>query len=204
MPSESAQRIFGSSSVMALGALAILCVFLLLAAWTDMRRQRIPNVLVLIGTLLAMLLHTLLPAGDGFLSALPGGLGFTGALKGFSFALLALLPFYFLRAMGAGDVKLLAMVGAFLGPMDVWWAVLFTLLAGGALTIVLAVHRGLLGSMFQNLRLMFWNFIFAIGSKEAALPIQSFVSANPLPYGVAIATGTIASVIYRARLFDLL
>lgn len=204
MPSESAQRIFGTPGAMALGALAILGILLLVAAWTDLRRQRIPNVLILTGTLLALLLHTLLPAGDGFLSALPGGLGLMGPLKGFSFALLALLPFYVLRAMGAGDVKLLAMVGAFLGPVDVWWAVFFTLLAGGALTLAVALYRGVLGSMLQNLRLMFWSFIFAIGSKDIALSAPAFVSASPLPYGVAIATGTIASVIYRARLFELL
>lgn len=204
MPDELAQRIFGTPSAMALSVLAVLCAFLLVAAWSDLRRQRIPNVLVLAGMLLALALHSVLPSGHGFLSVLPGGLGFLGALNGLVFGLLALLPFYLLRAMGAGDVKLLAMVGAFVGPVDIWWALLFTLVAGGALSVVLALHRGMLAGVLQNLHLMFLNLMFAAGSKEAVRPARALVTASPMPYGVAIAVGSIGWGIYRARLFGLL
>lgn len=201
-----AQRIFGTPDAMALGVLSMLIALLLAAAWTDLRRQIIPNWLVLAGTLLALLLHTLLPAGDGFLSRLPGGLGFTGSLAGLACGLLAFLPLYVLRAMGAGDIKLLAMIGAYLGPLDIWWALLFTLLAGGALAIGVALQRGVLGSVLHNLRLVFWDAFFAIstrGSERKDVPGPAFVSAARLPYGVAIAAGSIAWVIYRARLFGL-
>lgn len=201
------QRIFGTPGSMALAVVAMLSALLLAAAWIDLRRQRIPNWLVLSGVLLALLLHTLLPAGDGFLSGLPGGLGLTGSLEGLVCGLLAFLPLYWLRAMGAGDVKLLAMVGAFLGPLDIGWALLSTLLAGGVLAIVVALYRGVLGSVLHNLRLIYWDALFAIATRSQmnkVVPEAAFVSAARLPYGVAIAAGSIAWVIYRARLFGLL
>jgi prepilin peptidase CpaA len=183
--------------------LAILGAFLLAAAWIDLRRQCIPNRLVFAGTALALLLHTLLPVGDGFLSALPGGLGLIGSLKGLLFGLLAFLPLYALRTMAAGDVKLVAMVGAFLGPVDIWFALLCTLLAGGVLVIVVGLYRGVLGKVWSNLRLMFWNAVFTFNTPglrthtEGSGPL--FISAATLPYGVSIALGCIASVLYRAQ-----
>lgn len=185
---------------MTLSVLASLSIFLLVAAWSDLRHQRIPNILVFPGTLLALLAHVTLPAGDGFLSSLPGAQGIAGSLAGLACALLVWLPFYLIRAVRAGDVKLLAMVGAFLGPREIWWALFFTAIAGGLLAIVVAIRRAVLGRLWQNLRQIFWNFFLAFHR----MPGQPVTSAAQLPYGVAIATGSIASVIYRARLFDLL
>jgi prepilin peptidase CpaA len=203
---ELLPRMFAPPSAMAHGFVAILSVLLLAAAWSDLRRQCIPNRLVFTGALLALLMHTLLPAGDGFLSLLPGGLGFAGSLKGLVFGLLAFLPLYALRAMGAGDVKLFAMVGAFLGPVEVWSAFFFTLLAGGILALGVALHRALLGSVLSNLKYMFSTFIFSIRgvnhSKDELLPDGSAVSVASLPYGVAIAAGSIVSLTYRAGLSE--
>lgn len=204
MTDDAAQRIFGTPGAMALAVVAILAAFLTAAAWSDLRRRRIPNLLVLSGSLLALLLHSVLPAGDGFLSALPGGLGVIGALQGFAFGLIVMLPLYALRAMGAGDVKLLAMVGAFLGPVEIWWALFFTLIAGGVLAMAVMLQRALLGSLLHNLDLIFWNLLSAInpiGRKGTSG--GTFVSAAPLPYAVAIAAGSIAAAIYRTPLFDL-
>lgn len=204
MPNELAQRILGMPGASALSVLVILAAFLSAAAWSDLRYQRIPNPLVFPGALLALVLHTVLPAGNGFLSDLPGGLGFLGALKGLALGLLAWLPFYLLGAMRAGDVKLLAMVGAFLGPTEIWWALFFTLLAGGALAFIVALRSAAVGAVLRNLRLMFMGLLYAIGTgKSRAESGHDFVSAARLPYGVAIATGSIASVLYRGRLFNM-
>ena len=206
MSYELAQRIFGTPHAMALAVLAMLTVFLLAAAWCDMRRQRIPNALVFSGALLALLLHTLLPAGDGFLAGLPGGLGFWSALAGLACGLLALLPLYLLRAMGAGDVKLLAMTGAFLGPVQIWGALFATVLAGGALALLVALRQGVLRSVLGNVRLMLWMFTLKASGMGAALPevAATVGTAARLPYGVAIAAGSIAYLVFHVRLSGLL
>lgn len=209
MQNALSDKIFSMPGSLAPGVFAVLSVLLLVAAWTDLRSRRIPNALVLSGSVFALLAHTLLPVGNGFLSDLPGGLGFLAALKGFVFGLLALLPLYWFRAMGAGDVKLLAMVGAFVGPAEIWWALLFTLLAGGVLAIAVALQRGVLGKVLQNLRFICWDAFFAIstgqsiGSGSNDSSGNAFNSAATLPYGVAIAVGCILSVIYRAGLLGL-
>jgi prepilin peptidase CpaA len=210
MPNASndlAHAVFGTPGAMALAVLAILATFLLAAAWTDLRDQRVPNLLVFSGALLALLLHAVLPAGEGFVSALPGGLGLAGSLTGLACGLLAFLPFYGLQAMGAGDVKLAAMVGAFLGPLDIWWALFFTLIAGGVLVVAVALQRGVFARVLQNLKLLLFDLFFTIcsRSRQRTGPSgQAFISAAPLPYAVAIAAGSIAAGIYRARLSGLL
>ena len=52
------------------------------------------------------------------------------------------LPFFLLRGMGAGDVKLLAALGAWLGPMQTIWLALFTSIAGGVMALVIATSTG--------------------------------------------------------------
>lgn len=182
---------------MARGVLLLLAALLLAASWFDWRQRRIPNALVLAGTLCALLLHAVLPPGEGFVSAIPGGLGLLTALAGWLVALLVMLPFYAIRAMGAGDVKLLAMLGAFLGPLDIWWALLATAFAGGILAILLAVRRGVMRQALQNLWLMISNPMLLRLGGSAALPNVSAGSAATLPYGIAIGLGSMAWLIAR-------
>lgn len=183
---------------LALAVLSVLAVLLASAAWSDFTRHRIPNSIVFSGVLLGILLNSLLPSGLGFASRYgPGAGGFAVALAGLGLGLACLLPFYLLRAMGAGDVKLMAMVGAFLGPADVLGAVLVTFLVGGAMTLVVAARSHTWGLLGQNLRVMLLGgLINASVGKVPALetPVQS---AGKLPYGVAIAAGTLAWVLWR-------
>ena len=85
----------------------LLTGLLLIAAVSDYRTRRIPNELVLAGAAAGLL-------GNTLFSTLPLD-GFVTALQGLATGLAAFLPLYLLRLMGAGDVKLMAMVGAFLG-----------------------------------------------------------------------------------------
>src|SRR5687768_11743315 len=75
------------------------------AMWCDIRTRRIPNKLVLVGLATSFVAQGLRGL-DGTQA------WFLGTLAGFGL----LLPLYVIRAMGAGDVKLMAMVGSFLGP----------------------------------------------------------------------------------------
>ncbi|MDE2389309.1 MAG: prepilin peptidase, partial [Betaproteobacteria bacterium] len=90
---------------MYLPMLIILSILLMTACWQDFHDYRIKNNLIITGTIFGVALNTFLFPETGFLDSAAGlGLG-----------LLLLLPLYLLRVMGAGDVKLLAMVGAFVG-----------------------------------------------------------------------------------------
>lgn len=149
------------------------------AAWHDVRSRRIPNCLVLPGTVLGLLLNTL-PLPD----LAPAGL--LMALAGMMLGLALLLPMYALKALGAGDVKLMAMVGAFLGPRPVLLAVLFTLLSGGVLALAAAIYSGVLRKVLANTGQMLLGGLLQ-GTLRMTPPAAT---SGKLPYALAIAAGT--------------
>ena len=119
--------------------LAVLLV--LVGAYTDLRWRRLPNWLTLGGALAALLLQLALRGPAGGLDSLLGwGLG----------VLLLFIPFA-LRGMGAGDVKLLAAVGASRGPAFVFVAFLLIALLGGLLSLGIMVRSGTLGPTLVRL-----------------------------------------------------
>jgi Flp pilus assembly protein protease CpaA len=105
--------------------ITIMLAILGIAVLSDTQERRIPNQLVVVGLLLGLIGQTWLAGGGGPTVAA------SGALVG----LLCLLPFYIAGGMGAGDVKLMAMCGAFLGPLHVVVASVATLLVGGVIGI---------------------------------------------------------------------
>ena len=115
-----------------------------LACVTDLRTRRIPNVLTF-GAALAGLLYQFVSGGvDGL------GHATLGWLVG---AVIFFLPFA-LGGLGGGDVKLLAALGAWLGPEDVLWLSLYTGVAGGVMALVVSAIYGYLGTAIQNIKLL--------------------------------------------------
>jgi prepilin peptidase CpaA len=108
------------------------------------------------------------------------------------------LPLYLLRAMGAGDVKLLAMVGAFLGPTDTFRVALATMIIGGVMAIVFVVLKGTVGRLAQNLRSLFQvGLLDVLVGRAPDLQLAPSLSAGRLPYGVAISAGTMGYLVAR-------
>ena len=108
--------------------------------------------------------------------------------------LLLLLPLYLLRMMGAGDVKLMAMIGAFLGPNDIFGVFLSTLIVGGVLALIVSWRQGVLCKLIDNLTLMFLLALSVNKSKplrgNLSLVGDAPDSVGKLPYAIAIAAGT--------------
>lgn len=182
-------------SQIALIAVSPLFVLVLGALWSDVRSHRIPNRLVLCGAGLGLLLNSVLPQGYGFISSLPGALGFWKSLGGLGLGFAILLPLYMLRAMAAGDVKLMAMIGAFLGPNAIIGTILTTFIAGGVLTLMVVLRKGALGLLIGNLQTMLTgSFIKGAFLHQMPTVDAAPVSAGKLPYGVAIALGTFAYI----------
>jgi prepilin peptidase CpaA len=161
------------------------CALVLAAAWVDWREQRIPNRLVIAGLALGLAGQVVLGGWTGLLTA----------LGGVTVGIVLMLPFYAIGGMGAGDVKLMGMVGAFLGPTGALSATVLTFLAGGVLAVAVALRRRMLGRALGNTRTMLVGALLSaatLGKAELAPPVAS---AGKLPYGVAIAAGTMLHVV---------
>lgn len=161
----------------------VLLVLLIAAALWDMSTRLIPNLLVGTGLVLALACHF----------ALSGVAGLVFSFKGLALGMALLIIPFFLGGMGAGDVKLLGMVGAFLGPEMVWNAFLWTALIGGAAALIyLTVSGRLLGTLKRLLRPLVsaflpWASVVLSDVREKREP------ALYLPYGVIISLGTLAT-----------
>ncbi len=167
-----------------LGISAAVCV--IAAAIIDLRTRRIPNWLTGPSVLLAFLLNLYLDGIHGLTSSL------LGLLAGFSL----LIFVYLLGGMGAGDVKLLSAVGAFVGPLLVFYTFIWMALVGGVLAMMLIIQKKAIPQTFRNLKLLFLGWFLGSSGSEANITIKN-QSLHKLSYGVAIAAGTILAVCFQ-------
>ena len=140
----------------------------------DLRTRRVPNWLTF-GT-----------AAIGLLLAVIRGhqLGF--AIGGLVLGAALMLPGHLVGATGAGDVKLLAALGSWLGPAGTVTAFLYSALAGGAIAIIVAVHRGRLQTTLQR------TAALARSGSGLAAEIGRAPAAGRFAYAPAIAIGALA------------
>ncbi len=171
----------------ALQALIVLVV--VIAAITDIRTRRVPNWLTFSGVIVAIALNA-------FLFEL-AGLWFS--LKGLGVAFGVYFILYLLRAMGAGDVKLMAFLGAAAGWAN-WLGILFlTAIVGGIVGILLVLTRGRLRKTFYNIGSIFTS----LGSGHAPykdnpeLDVRSGLGMR-LPHAVMIACGALGFLVAAA------
>ncbi|MFP3563255.1 prepilin peptidase [Paraburkholderia sp. SIMBA_030] len=160
------------------------------AAGWDLQTRRIPNWLVLTGLALALAIQWRLHGvGEG------GGRWLLGMLTGGSL----FLPLYLLRAMGAGDVKLMAAVGAFAGPDIALEIVLVTCVLGGVWALATIILKRAVKDTGANMLAIVLAGTASLGSKEVRGKGATFTSVGSLPYGVAIALGTLCVMFLQTR-----
>ena len=165
----------------------VLMLLLLIAGVIDYRTHRIPNLLVLCGLAFGLIYNGFNPPFSG---ATP-----LWAAAGAGLGLLALLPLYALGIMGAGDVKLMAMVGAFVGPAPLLQVLLYTLICGGLLSLALVLVRGTARRAWRNLGGMMQLAIHdTIAGRKASLRLDGRTSAGKLPYALAIGMGAVCQL----------
>lgn len=120
---------------------ALLLLVVIPAALFDSRQRRVPNWLALAGLLLGIGLNTFLYENAGLWTS----------LKGLGLACLIYFPLYLLRGMGAGDVKLMAAIGAIAGPSNWLGILVLTWLFGGVAAVVLVAAKGRIRETFENI-----------------------------------------------------
>jgi len=130
-----------------------------------------------------------------------GWVGLGWSLLGTAVGLALLLPAYAIGGMGAGDVKLLAGVGAWVGPGLTFWAFLVSAVVGGVIALVMVLFRRRWGH-HKNQFLMILSEILILRDPEqlAKIAAERKSSMMLLPYGIPIAIGSIGYFAYMGLL----
>lgn len=161
-------------------ATVVLCA---LASGWDLRTHRIPNVL----TMGAMVAGILAHAASGGLS------GLVSSLAGLGVGLILFFPFFALGGLGAGDVKLLGAIGAWLGAGRVFWAALYSSIAGGVVALLLVAATGRFRDTAAGLFVMFSHWQASGPSSVPGMTLKE--SSGPrLAYAIPITLGTMVTL----------
>ena len=153
-------------------------VIALWISWGDLKTRRIPNYLTF-GAALAGLAYNLAVSGWGGLEN-----GLLGLLLGFGFLILP----YIMGGMGAGDVKALAALGAWLGPTGTLYLFCYMAIAGGLMSLAVLIRKAILWQKIRQWRVSLFNLLLCQGrDKTVAPPPMQIIKG--IPYGVAIALG---------------
>lgn len=150
-----------------------------LSAAIDLRTRRVPNAAT----------AAIAAAGLGFAAAGVSGHSIGGALAGMTIGFVLMLPGHVLGATGAGDVKLLAAMGTLLGPAAIFYAFLYTAIAGGVLATAVAVRRRRFGDTLDGVA----SLVQTRGA--SAQTITSPTRNNRFAYAPAIAVGTLLAAL---------
>jgi prepilin peptidase CpaA len=161
-------------------------VFGFLVVESDVRTRRIPNTLTALGLVVALAV--------AFVAHGWAGVGL--AVLGAGLALGILFPFFAFRALGAGDVKAMMVLGALIGPLVLVELLPWTALAGGVLAVATAARYGLLLGILRR-----WA-----GSIMTSIALRRVVLMSPekpltvrgVPFGVAIIWGASAHQLWGA------
>jgi prepilin peptidase CpaA len=154
-------------------------------AYYDVRYRRIPNPFVL-ATLVSGLA----------MSAISGGFhGIVGSITGCAIGFVLMFMLHVFGAMGAGDVKLFAAVGAVIGAHLVLPTFLTVILTGGVLALVSVIRNGALVTTMHRVLQIFAGLLPGWEMPKFTVPADR---RNTIPYGVAITLGSIiATAIFR-------
>lgn len=172
---------------------SVMAIPLLVLVWSaaiwDLNQRRIPNTLVLVGAVLGGTLHLVQLGLSGLLFA----------LAGLASGLAILMPGYLFGTTGAGDVKLMAAIGTFLGPYDALLAGLACIAAGAVIALAFmasAMFSDDSIAPWERYRLMLRTF-FATGRPVYVTPTEGEAMGRKFPFAVSIALGTTLFLLWQ-------
>ncbi|WP_028784982.1 A24 family peptidase [Thalassobacillus devorans] len=157
----------------------ILILILIISIYTDIRSRRIFNIVTVPAVLAGLFYHIGVDGGSGFFFS---SLGFFVGLA------LLFIPFA-MGGIGAGDVKLLAAIGALKGTSFVFYTFLYGAIIGGLMALFILVKR----KHFKGFVYRMASSLILLKSEAGSLDIRKDDLAPSLPYGVAIALGAVCT-----------
>jgi prepilin peptidase CpaA len=160
-------------------AFAALASGAVVATVVDIRVRRIPNALT----------ATMAGVGVGLAASGVSGVSLGGSALGFMLGFALKMPGHALGATGAGDVKLMAAVGAIVGPALVVSAFLFTAVAGGVLAVAVALRRRRLTATLAGTGRLI------TAPTDAKKEIRAATGSSRFAYGPAIAIGSVLAAL---------
>ena len=165
------------------------CVVSLLAvigAGWDLAERRVPNAFTFGAAVFAFV----------YFAVVKGAGGLATSLLGWAAGLALFLPLFAVGALGAGDVKLLAAFGAWLGPAGVLVAALCASILGGVMAVAVAAVNGNLGRALRNVGTIL-NMWRVMGPRRIEGLTLDDAPGPRLAYAVPIAAGAVVALFWR-------
>jgi prepilin peptidase CpaA len=167
--------------------LTLVSAVLIFAAYIDGKQLKVPNWITFPMVLTGLLYH----------SVANGYAGFSASITGIGCGLLCLLPLYAIGGMGAGDVKLMAGIGAWLGWATTWNSFLVTAVVGALMAVVMVLRSGKVQHhVDQFFHIAFEIFTIRNPEKLFAIAKERKPTMHLLPYGIPICIGSIMYFVY--------
>jgi prepilin peptidase CpaA len=168
-----------------------LSVVLVVAAVIDGWKLKVPN----------WITFPLIVGGWVYSTAMFGWEGFGWSLLGTAAGLALLLPLYAIGGMGAGDVKLLAGVGAWVWATTTFYAFCVSGIVGGVLAVGMVLYRRKWRHHYEQLGMILTEIMVLRDPEQlSTIAAERKSSMLLLPYGIPIAIGTIGYFLWTGML----
>lgn len=170
----------------------LVCFILIVAAWIDGKQLKVPNWITFPMVLSGIVYNTYL---NGW-----GGLG--DSLIGMFVGLFCLLPLYAVGGMGAGDVKLMGGIGAWLGMSVTLWAFAVSTVVGAVMAVLMVLYKRAFVKHYANALQILHEWKTIRNPEELArIAAERKPTMFLLPYGIPICVGSIAYFLYAGMIY---
>ncbi|NQV24571.1 MAG: prepilin peptidase [Rhodopirellula sp.] len=175
----------------------LVAITLIVAAWIDGKELKVPNWITFPMAITGLAWHTY----SGGMGEWDDG-GFCGSLAALGMGLACLLPIYAVGGMGAGDVKLMAGMGAWLASWHhTGQAFVVSVFVGAFMAIIMILRSGKLAHHYANFHVIINEWLTIRNPRElSAIAAERKPTMHLLPYGIPICIGSIAYFLYEGML----